>query len=182
MAFTENSPQTNLDVMILPVDGDDASGWKFGTATAFQTTPFDEVDPTFSADGRWLAYVSNESGHQDVYVRPFPGPGSKVQISTDGGVYPTWSRTRPELFYGTADRRIMVVAYRVEGDSFRPARPRPWSDRRYGQRPGQPFDLHLDGNHFVVGPDTEAAAKQDHVTFVFNFFDELRRIAPATTR
>jgi Tol biopolymer transport system component len=182
MAFTENNPRTNFDVMILPMDGDVASGWKAGKPTAFLSSPFDELEPMFSPDGRWLAYVSSESGRQEVSVRPFPGPGGKVQISTDGGVFPTWSRTRLELFYGTTDRRIMLVPYRVEGDAFRPDKPRPWSDGRYGQRPGQPFDLHPDGNRFVVGPDTEATARQDHVTFVFNLFDELRRLAPATRR
>ena len=181
LAFVENIPQTTLKVMILPMEGDDASGWKPGKATAFLNTlntPFAEGEPMFSPDGRWIAYLSNESGLREVYVRPFPGPGGKSQISTGGGENPTWSRARQELFYGTADRRIMVVPYTVDGDAFRAEKPQPWSDGRYGQRPRQrSFDLHPDGNRFVVGPDTEATAKQDHVTFIFNFFDELKRLA-----
>ena len=126
--------------MILPIDGDDASGWKPGKATALLNTlntPFAEGEPMFSPDGRWIAYLSNESGLREVYVRPFPGPGGKSQISTGGGENPTWSRARQELFYGTTDRRIMVVPYTVAGDSFRAEKPRPWSDGRYGQRGGR---------------------------------------------
>jgi hypothetical protein len=81
----------------------------------------------------------------------------------------------------------MVVPYRVEGDSFRAEKPRPWSDGRYGRRPRprslyRPFDLHPDGNRFAVGPYAAAIEKQDHLVLIFNFFDELRRIAPSTQR
>ena len=65
----------------------------------------------FSPDGRWLAYSSGESGRQEVHVRPFPGPGGTWQISTRGGMNPTWSRTKHELFYA-ADGQIMVVRLR----------------------------------------------------------------------
>ena len=79
----------------------------------------------FSPDGRWLAYVSNETGRSEVYVRPFPGPGGKWQISTGGtGPNITWSRTPHELFYGTPDQHIMVASYTVEGESFRAEKPR----------------------------------------------------------
>ena len=68
----------------------------------------------FSPDGRWLAYSSNESGHHEVYVRPFPGPGGKWQISTRVAGLPTWSRTKQELFYGV-NGQIMVAAFTVDG-------------------------------------------------------------------
>jgi hypothetical protein len=115
-------------------------------------------------------------------VRPFPGPGGKWQISVDGGRFPTWSRVRSELFYTAPGQRIMVASYAVEGDSFRPDKPRIWSETRYVGRPRlRSFDLHPDGDRFAleVAPDIDAA-KLDKVTFIFNFFDELRRIAPAT--
>jgi dipeptidyl aminopeptidase/acylaminoacyl peptidase len=178
LAFTENNPQKGFDVMILPMEGNDASGWHSGKATTFVSTPVDEQEPMFSPDGRWIAYQSRG----ELYVQPFPGPGGKWQVSSDGGTDAMWSRTRQELFYGTADGRIMVVAYTVAGESFHAEKPRPWSDVRYGQRPGQrSFDLHPDGNRFVVRPDM-ASVKQDHVTFIFNFGDELLRIAAATKR
>jgi dipeptidyl aminopeptidase/acylaminoacyl peptidase len=185
LAFSEESNRTNPDIWILPVDGDETSGWKPGKPTVLLNTPFTEQEPMFSPDGRWLAYQSNESGRQQVYVRPFPGPGGKWQISTSGGAYPTWSRTRPELFFSSLDQQIMVATYRVEGDSFRADQPRLWTEARFLTRPRQrSFDLHPDGDRFALAavPDTPSAARQDKLIFIFNFFDELRRLAPVSTR
>lgn len=134
----------------------------------------------FSPDGRWLAYSSGESGRQEVHVRPFPGPGGTWQISTRGGMNPTWSRTKHELFYA-ADGQIMVVDYAVDGDSFRAGKPRLLSDQRHQTRgPNRTFDLHPDGERFVLAPAAPATngPKLDRAVFQFNFFDELRRIAP----
>ena len=85
LAFEENVPQTGRDLLMLPMEGDEASGWKPGKPTVFLNSPANEREPMFSPDGRWLAYESNESGRFEVYVRPFPGPGGKWQISTSGG-------------------------------------------------------------------------------------------------
>ena len=68
-------------------------------------TEFVELAPRFSPDGQWIAYSSNESGRREVYVRPFPGPGGKWQISTQGGVHPYWRRDGKEIFFLTARRR-----------------------------------------------------------------------------
>jgi serine/threonine-protein kinase len=185
LAFEEVNPQTGYDLMILPMEGDEASGWKPGKATVFLNSAFAEREPMFSPDGRWLAYWSNETGRSEVYVRPFPGPGGKWQISTDGGTYPTWSRTKHELFYGTQSAQIMVAAFTVEGDSFRAEKPRLWSDGRFIVRAvNRSFDLHPDGERFALAAAAQmpGGAKLDHLTFIFNFFDELRRIAPAARR
>ena len=184
LAFYETNPQTGNDIMILPMEGDEVSGWKPGTPTVFLNTPADEQEPMFSPDGRWLAYQSNESGRPEVFVRPFPGPGGKWQISTAGGGYPTWSRTRHELFYKTADHRIMVAPYTVEGNSFKADKPRLWSERKIQPRPRlRSFDLHPDGERFAVSAaETPAEDRRDKIVFIFNFFDELRRIAPAAKR
>jgi serine/threonine-protein kinase len=171
--------------MILPLEGDEASGWKPGRPTVFLGSAAREQEPMFSPDGRWIAYASNESGQFEVYVRPFPGPGGKWQISTGGGSTATWSPTRHELFYATADQRIMVSAYTVEGDSFGAEKPQLWSQGRYvGRLPRiasvRSFDVHPDGQRFALAkvPETQTAAKEDKVVFIFNFFDELRRLAP----
>jgi serine/threonine protein kinase/Tol biopolymer transport system component len=182
LAFSEESVETNPDLWILPIDGNESSGWRIDKPTVFLKTPFIEQEPMFSPDGRWLAYFSNESGPYEVYVRPFPGPGGKWQISTGGGVYPTWSRARAELFFFTLDQQIMVASYKVDGQSFRADQPRPWSDARFLLRPRyRSFDLHPDGNRFALSavPQTQVSVKRDKVVFVFNFFDELRRLAPA---
>lgn len=184
LAFEETPQQSNVDLMVLPLEGDEASGWKPGKPTVFLNSPFIEVEPMFSPDGRWLAYSSNESGRTEVYVRPFPGPGGKWQISKGGGNLPTWSRSKRELLYGL-DGRIMAASYTVEGDSLRVETPRLWTEGRYQTRGSRRrFDLHPDGERIALAPDspTSIGAKQDQVVLIFNFFEELRRIAPATKR
>lgn len=77
-----------------------------------------EVCPAFSPDGWCLAYVSNESGTIEVYVRPVPGPDGRWQISTGGGSLPLWSRDGRGLLFQTQDQRVMAVSYTARGDSF----------------------------------------------------------------
>jgi serine/threonine-protein kinase len=182
LAFSETVPQTNTDIMILPMEGDETSGWKPGKPSVFLSTRFVEADPAFSPDGHWLAYASSESGQSEVYVRPFPGPGGKWEISTGTGSFPTWSTNGKELFYRTADSRIMVVTYKTEGDTFRADKPRLWSETQLVVGGAvRNFDLHPDGQRFAVltRTETQTQTKLDKITFIFNLFDELRRIAPS---
>ena len=178
LAFHEIAQQGNADLMILPMEGSDASGWMPGTPTVFLKTPANEQVPTFSPDGRWLAYYSNATGRDEVYVRPFPGPGGQWQISTGGGTYPTWSRARPELFYASLDHHIMVVPYRVDGGTFRPDKPAVWTDTPFNDGQYRRFTLDPTGDRFAVGKRLE----DEHfgtAVFILNFFDHLRRLAPA---
>ncbi len=185
LAFAEDNAQTSFDILILPLTGDEASGWKPGKPTVFLNGPFLEAHAAFSPDGLWLAYTSNESGRREVYVRPFPGSGGKWQVSTAGGGFPTWSRSRRELFYVVEDGRIMVAAYTVEGD-FSAEKPRVWSPGIAPWRgpSARTYDLHPDGERVAVlkASGDEADARGDRVVFIQNFFDELRRIAPADKR
>jgi dipeptidyl aminopeptidase/acylaminoacyl peptidase len=84
------------DIWVLPLDGD-RKGHPFIETAAF------EYGPEFSPDGKWIAYVSNESGTQGVYVVPYPGPGPKRRVSAQGGVSPVWSRDGRELFFQADD-------------------------------------------------------------------------------
>jgi serine/threonine-protein kinase len=187
LAFWEQDQHATFDILILPLTEDEASGWKPGKPTVFLDSPFNESDAAFSPDGRWLAYGSNESGRYEVYVRPFPGPGGKWQVSRAGGRWPVWSRIRRELYYHSADGRITMAAYTVEGDSFRAEMPRVWSPGLVPARGifgGRRYDLHPDGERLAVlkASGEEAEARRDHVILIQNFFDELRRIAPAGRR
>jgi len=180
LAYSEQNPESRLDIMILPMEGDEASGWKPGTPTVFVASPFDETGAAFSPDGRWLAYHSNESGRLEVYVRPFTGSGGKTQVSTGGGMYPTWSRNGKELFYQQAlDWTLMVATCTTEGDSFRAEKPQLAGriPRRGMGMPG--FDLHPDGQRFAVLQSAQGPieVKQNQVVLIPHFFDELRRIA-----
>jgi Tol biopolymer transport system component len=168
--------------MTLSIEGDEKSGWKPGEPKPLVNSTFIEWEPAFSPDGRWLAYESNESGSYEVYVRPFPGPGGKWQVSTGGGRYPEWSRNGKELFYRTEDSKIMAVTYTASGDSFHADKPQLWSPGQFTDRGlgKYNFDLHPDGKRFAVlkSPGTEQTAAVNKVSFIFNFFDELRRKFP----
>ena len=119
-----------------------------------------------------------------MYVRPFPEREGQWLVSSGGGQWPTWSRgAKRELLYQTLDNQIMAVPYTVEGDLFRREAPRLWTERRILRRPTlRSLDLHPDGEPVAAAVATEGRAedRQDKVVFIFNFFDELRRIAPAT--
>ena len=184
LAFREINPRTTWDIWTLPIEGNETSGWKPAQPKPFVNSSFSEDGPAFSSDGRWLAYMSNESGNNEVYVRPFPGPGGKWQVSTGGGVYPKWSRNGKELFYRTTDSKIMVATYTAPGDSFRADKPQLWSPGQFTDRGlNYNFDLHPDGNRFAVlkAPGTEETAAVNKVSFIFNFFDELRsKLSPGT--
>ena len=180
LAFDENTKTTvGVEIWTLPLDLSDPEHPKSGKPEPFLAGPEREVDAAFSPDGKWLAYSSNESHTDEIFVRPFPGPGGKWQISTAGGKYPMWSRNGKELFYlSMADDRIMVANYTVQGDAFNADRPRVWSERPV-LRPHfiRVLDLHPDGKRFAVFPrsETEEAKGGLNVTLLLNFEDELRR-------
>ncbi|HEV3254669.1 MAG TPA: protein kinase [Candidatus Acidoferrales bacterium] len=182
LALHELSPSTNFDILTMLIEGNEKLGWKPGEPKPFLNSPFVEVLPAFSPDGRWLAYASNESGSLEMYVRPFPGPGGKWQISNGGGVLPTWSRNGKELFYRTLENKIFVAAYTASGDSFHAEKPQLWSPGQFSGGTIRNYDLAPDGKRFAVlkAPGTGEVAPVSKVTFIFNFFDELRaKISPA---
>jgi serine/threonine-protein kinase len=184
LVFEQQSTQTTSDLLILPLESS-AAGFKAGKPAVFLNSPRVECEAAFSPDGRWLAYVSSESGTYELFVRAFPGPGGKWQVSTGGGRFPTWSRAGKRLFYRSSDRKLMVSDYVVEGGSFHSGKPQVWSATPFELRgPYRPFDLHPDGQRFAVlkSLTSQAETKSNHVTLIFNFADELRRIAPARTR
>ena len=135
-----------------------------------------------SPDGRWLAYDSNESGSRQVYVRAFPDQAARWQISSAGGFTPHWSPNRPELFFRDPENQIMVSAYKVAGNSFQAEKPRAWSQKRFPNMGSiQNYGIAPDGRIAAPMP-VEFAEDQralNHVTFVLNFFDDLRRRVPS---
>jgi eukaryotic-like serine/threonine-protein kinase len=182
LTFDQLNPGTSRDIMTLAVEGDEKSGWKVGEPKPFLNSPFSETTAAFSPDGRWLAYQSDESGNFEVYVRPFPGPGGKWLISTGGGGNTVWSRNGKELFYRTVDSKIMVANYTDTSDSFHADKPKLWSPGQFTSLGNSlNFDLHPDGKRFAVlkAPVTGEVLKMDKVTFIINFFDELRRKVPS---
>src|SRR5262249_31218819 len=102
LAFFDMDPSTGYDLWILPLEGD-------RKPFVFLKTPFNEHQASVSPDGKWIAYTSNESGRDEVYVASYPGPGGRVQISTDGGVNPVWSPGGHELFYRKGEKMLAVL-------------------------------------------------------------------------
>lgn len=156
--------------------------------------------PTFSPDGRWVAYVTSESGTPQIYVRPFSASEGRWLVSSGGGGQDTaytgptsgeggfnafWSPNGRELFYTNLEGRIMLVNFTAKGDTFSADRPRVWSTRRvfvlYSPLAAN-IDLAPDGKRFAVilpaGQDAEPQPRT-HVMFLLNFFDELRRRVPS---
>jgi hypothetical protein len=114
-----------------------------------------------------------------VYVRPFPeAGGGKWQVSSGGGNSPLWSHDGKSLFFETLDDRIMEAGYTVSGVSFSPGKPRLWSDKQLiSPIADGNYDIAPDGTieGLVASPPSEESKTSLHVTFLLNFFDELRR-------
>jgi Tol biopolymer transport system component len=183
LAYTQRNADGNFEIWTAPVEGDH-DRTRLGNAEPFLRTSFSQTEPAFSADGHWLAYSSNESGAYELYVRPFPGPGGKSQISTFGGGHPIWSRNGRQLFFLSSDWRTMVTDYTARGDSFTAGKPQLWSQKNLVYEAGNyPYDLTPDGKRFAVVLNAETTAEKaqrplDSVTVLPNFFDELRRKVP----
>ncbi len=185
LAFTEVGPETSTDILVLPMEGDERTGWKPGKPQVFLNSPFIEYAPAFSPDGRWMAYQANDTGTFEVYVRPFPSSAGKWQISSGGGHFPKWSPNGRQLFYRSADNRIMVATYRVVGNSFLADKPRVWSETQVEHRgPSPTFDLHPDGKRFVVLKAAEGEKEPgiQKAILVLNFSEELRRRVPTNNK
>jgi len=185
LAFSQGSQATANDIWILPLDTTDPDHPKPGKPELFVGTPGNDVGPAFSPDGRWIAYASDESGSFHVYVRPSgasSGSGGKWQISTAPGRFPMWSPNRKELFFVSMDGHIQVAEYTVNGEAFVPGKPRQWCETPVSAVANNPnLDLAPDGKRFVAFPASEGGGADKaslHVTFLLNFFDELRRRMP----
>lgn len=182
LVFEELAPDGKNRAFTLALDGDEKHGWKAGEIKPLSTSSFVEARWSFSPDGRWLAYMSNEGGEWDIYVRAFATSGGKWQVSTAGGLNPKWSRTGRELFYSTPDNRVMVVPYTASGESFSPGRPQLWSSGQFTDRLGMVnYDVHPDGKRVAVlkTPIGSEDVSPSKFAFIFNFFDELRQKVPS---
>ncbi len=143
--------------------------------STFLATEFDELNPTLSPDGNWLAYTSNESGRAEVYVRPFPGPGGRWQVSTDGGSEPRWTNGGGELVYRSATNDLVSVDVRTE-PTFSVGVRRVLFDAVDYERDGGlahvPYDITPDDQTFVF---IRSQGGSFDIVVVINWFEELLR-------
>ena len=169
--------QTLAFLEIDPDTGDyDIVRWRDGNVTPLAAGPFNEGVPRFSPDGRWLAYMSDESGRNEIYVQAYPGPGEKWTLSTDGGTEPVWSRDGRELFYRNG-YQMMVVP--IQSDPvFRPGAPQLLFEGPFETNPGgyPNYDVTLDGSRFIMIETETTGLNEIHV--VLNWYEELKRRVP----
>ena len=180
LIFTQVVEGQGGNVGMLSLEGDRPVSWLVNTT-------FDERNGDVSADGRWLAYESNESGQFQIYVRPFPGVDQgRWQVSTDGGRQPVWARSRRELIYVAPDGTLMGVplnigqtrsftagtpAKLVAGDGYYYA----WND----QNQGRTYDVSPDGDRFLRLKEGASGDKSPpSIIIVQNWTEELKRLVP----
>jgi eukaryotic-like serine/threonine-protein kinase len=171
LAFLEVNPTTGYDIWVL--------GMGDHKAQPFLRTPFNESVPRFSPDGRWLAYISNESGRYEIYVQPYPGPGGKWQISTEGGTEPTWNPNGRELFYRSGGKMMAVDISTQSG--FSAGKPRMLFEGQYLPTPftNPNYDVSSDGQRFLMlKPVEQAQAGPTQINVVLNWFEELKQKVP----
>ncbi len=143
------------------------------------TTPANEVAPALSPDGRWLAYGSDESGQDEVYVRTFPGMEGRYQVSRDGGAEPVWSPRGGELFYRTGP--LLIAAEFRAGTGFEVIRRTPlFSDASYlSDGTHAVYDVTPDGSHFVMVKRLEGGS---YMAVTLNRFASLRAKGSSKSR
>jgi len=169
---------TGSDVWILPLQGDDRE------PRLFLGGKFDEASPKFSPDGKWVAYCSNESGRAEVYVQPWPGPGPKTTLSSDGGQDPLWNRSGHEIFYRNADKMMAVPVSTAGG--FKAGKPSLLWEGHYSlgmsSSCGPPgvssasYDVTSDGSRFLMVKDVDQDASATSIVVVLNWTEELKRL------
>jgi eukaryotic-like serine/threonine-protein kinase len=170
LSFGEINPTTGYDIWVLDM--------KDRKAVPFLRTPFYEVG-VFSPDGRWMAYTSNESGRDEVYVQPYPGPGGKWQISTDSGMDVRWTANGRELTYRNGDK--MMAADIATQPAFSAGKPRMLFEGPYvpPSQLASLYDVSGDGQRFLMlKPAESAEAAPTQINIVLNWFEELKQKVP----
>ncbi len=149
--YQTSGTKTGFDLWALPTDGD-------RKPIPVLQTQFNESLGQFSPDGHWIAYQSNESTPGQVYVQGFPKSGGKFQVSTNGGERPRWRRDGKEIYYLTADRKIMAVEVKATATTFERGRPRELFQTR-ATTPSfyvPTYDVSADGQRFLINTTVEA--------------------------
>jgi eukaryotic-like serine/threonine-protein kinase len=166
LAFDEANRTTGFDTWVVRLSDH--------RAQPFVPTPADKELPQFSPDGRWLAYMSDESGGFEVYVQPYPGPGGKWRVSVGGGARPRWNPNGRELLYVNGDK-VMAVDI-VTSPSFYAGTPK----MLFGDQDltNTSFDVSPDGQRFLMVKGGEQATSATQINVVLNWFEELKQKVP----
>lgn len=179
LAYTAATPEAGSHIMVESLQGD------------HESHPFADIKASagsakFSPDGRWLAYCSNETKTAQVYVQAFPGPGPKIQVSSEGGTDPVWKRTGGELYFRNGDKMMAVTV--STAPTFTAGHPRALWEGRYSHGmstscgpPGATssnYDVTADGQRFLmIKDDAPYTAVSQQIIVVLSWADELNRLS-----
>jgi len=164
LLYYEAAPDTKDDLWALPMDGG-------GKPVLVLQTAANEHNGAFSPDGKWIAYASDESGREEVYIQPFPPTGFKWTVSNQGGNRPRWRRDQKELFYLSAGRAgVMTAEVQIDGANIRTGAPRqlfplPWPLPVLVS----PYDVTADGQRFLVLEPDSASTGSAVLTVMLNW-------------
>jgi Tol biopolymer transport system component len=165
-----NSPS---DIWVMPIDS--------RKPVPFIHGPANEGQPAFSPDGRWVAYMSDETGRAEVYVQPYPANGDKWPISTSGGLQPQWRADGKELFFLSATRQMQAVDVGGRGDRFEAGAPRTLFTTRVALVAGllgpyRAYSVAADGQSFLIDElPPDAVQRRDPLVVIVNWTSLLRR-------
>lgn len=185
LLYTEINPVTGWDVLMLARDGD-------RKPRPLLQTPFQDEWASWSPDGRWIAYNSDESGRQEVYVASFPNLGTKMRISTGGGLHPQWAPNGKELYYRTGAsmeslsarafaQRVGMMAVPIETTpTLRVGKPRELFEGPYFDS-GHDYAVTPDGKGFIMIRESESQSGPNEMHVVLNWLQELRWRVPSGT-
>ncbi|MCZ6768889.1 MAG: protein kinase, partial [Acidobacteria bacterium] len=168
LAYTEGAVNQR-DIWVLPIKGE-------REPQAFLATQFDERHPMFSPDGKWIAFTSNQSGQDEVYLKPYPEEGGIEQISTEGGREPLWGHDGNELFYRNGNT-MMLVPVQTQ-PTLSAGLPRLLFEGSYVYDSPDfmsNYDLSPDGQRFLMVEEPEVSTP---INVVLNWFEELKRLVP----
>ena len=167
--YTSIFPKTGLDLWVLPMEGD-------RKPVPYLQTPFNEDYAKFSPNGRFIAYSSDESGRNEVYVQTFPASSGKWQISAGGGAQPRWRRDGRELFYISPDRKLMEVEVKSDTSTFEVGTPKALFQTRLPGYPGPRnyYDVSADSQRFLMN-NLFGDISSSPITVVINWASDLQR-------
>jgi Tol biopolymer transport system component len=173
LAYVETSPVTDNDIWVLSI--------KDRKPTVFLRTPAREDHPEFSPDGRWMAYSSNESGRDEVYITEYPTAKTVYQVSTDGGTGPVWSHDGGRVYYARSDEpdglSIMSVNFSSDGRVTMSRPQRVISGDYLALASVRSYDISADGRRFLLVRDPRDRSPVTHVDVILNWDQELRALA-----
>ena len=171
LLYLQVDPKTSFDLWVLPLFGEHKP-------FPFVNTSFSEINGQFSPDGRWVAYQSDESGRDEVYAQPFPGPGGKELVSTGGGIQPRWRRDGKELFYIAPDGKLMAAPIQSDGQLLEAGAPVALFQTRIvggGQSLQQPqYAVAPDGRRFLINVTADESTASS-ITIVTNWARALKK-------